>query len=81
MDYCDSEWFALEMNRVNSVFETASKYCILDSFDDYDGYSISSKYFLNTVVDIIVIELNSPNPVHFSSLIPKMLTFTLATSY
>ena len=50
------EWFALEMNRDHSViFEIASKYCILDSFVDYDGYSISSKGFLPTVVDIMVI--------------------------
>ena len=56
MDYSDTEWFALEMNRNHSVtFETASKYCILDSFVDYDGYSISSKGFLTTVVDIMVI--------------------------
>ena len=61
MDYCDIEWFALEMNRDHSViFEAASKSCILDSFVDYDRYSISSKGFLPTVVDIIVIELNSP---------------------
>ena len=32
------------------VFETASKNCILDSFVDYDGYSISSKGLLPTVV-------------------------------
>ena len=37
------------------IFETASKYCISDSFVDYDGYSISSKGVLPTVVDIIVI--------------------------
>ena len=37
------------------VFEIASKYCILDSFVDHDGYSISSKGFLFTVVDIMVI--------------------------
>ena len=43
LDDQDIEWFALEMNRYNSVaFETASKYCISDSFVDYDGYSISS---------------------------------------
>jgi len=54
--YCDIEWFALEMNRDHSViFEIASKYCILDSFGDHDGYSISSKGFLPTVVDIMVI--------------------------
>ena len=53
---CDVEWFALEMNRDHSVvFEIASKYCISDSFVDCDGYSISSKGFLPTVVDIMVI--------------------------
>ena len=36
-------------------FETASKYCILESFVDHDGHSISSKGFLPTVVDIMVI--------------------------
>ena len=56
LDYCDIEWFALEMNRDHSViFKIASKYCISDSFLDYDGYSISSKGFLPTVVDIMVI--------------------------
>ena len=44
LDYCDIEWFALEMNRNHPViFETAPKYCILDSFVKYEGYSISSK--------------------------------------
>ena len=56
LDYCDIAWFALEMNRDHSViFETASKYCISDSFVDYDGYSNSSKGFLPTVVNIMVI--------------------------
>ena len=55
LDYCDIEWFALETNRDHSViFEISSKYCISDSFVDYDCYSISSKGFLPTVVDIIV---------------------------
>ena len=32
LDYCDIEWFALEMNRDHCVvFEIASKYCISDS--------------------------------------------------
>ena len=49
LDYCDIEWFALETNRGHSVFfEIASKYCISDSFVDYDGYSISTKGFLPT---------------------------------
>ena len=56
LDYCDIEWFALETNRDHSVvFEIASKYCILDSFVDYDGYSMSSKGFVPTVVDMMVI--------------------------
>ena len=56
LDYCDTEWFALETNRDHSVvFEIQSKYCISDSFVDHDGYSISSKGFLPTVVDIMVI--------------------------
>ena len=43
------------MNRDHSVvFEIASKSSILDSFIDYDGYSISFKGFLPTVVDIMV---------------------------
>ena len=56
LDYCDIECFALETNRDHSViFEIASKYCILDSFADHDGYSISSKDFLPAVIDIMVI--------------------------
>ena len=56
LDYRDIEWFALETNRDHSViFEIASKYSIADSFVDHDGYSISSKGFLPTVVDIMVI--------------------------
>ena len=56
LDYRDIELFALEPNRDHSVvFEIVSKYCISDSFVDYDGYSISSKGFLPTVVNIMVI--------------------------
>ena len=56
MDDCDIEWFALEMNRDHSiVFEIVSKYCISESFVDSEGYFISSKGFLPTVVDIMVI--------------------------
>ena len=45
-------------NRDHSViFEIASKYCILDSIVDYDDYSIPSKGFLPTVVDIMVINV------------------------
>ena len=74
LDYCDVEWFALEMNQKHSIiFETAPEECILDSFVDYESYSISSKGFLPTVV-------NLPTPIHFSSLIPKISMFSLAIS-
>ena len=69
------------MNRDSVVFDIASKYCISDSFVDYDGYSISSKGFLPTVVDIWSSELNSPISFHFSSLIPRISMFTLGVSY
>ena len=56
LDCCDIEWFALETKRDHSVvFEISSKYCISDSFVNHDDYSISSKGFLPTVVDIMVI--------------------------
>ena len=63
------------------VFEIASMYCILDSFGDYDGYYISSKGFLPTVIDIMFIWVNSPIPVHLSLLIPLMSMFTLVISF
>ena len=56
LDYSDINRFVLEMNRDHSVvFEIASKYCILDSLVDHDGYSSSSKGVLPTVVDVMVI--------------------------
>ena len=56
LDYYDIEWFALEMNRDHPViFEITPKYCISDSFVDYDGYFISSKGFLPTIVEVMVI--------------------------
>ena len=52
LDYCDIEWFALEMNRDHSVvLEIGSKYCISDSFVKHYGYSISSQGFLLTAVE------------------------------
>ena len=65
LDYCDIEWFALEMNRDHPViFEIPHKYWILGSFVDSEGYSISSKVFLTALVDIMIIcikfSLSSP---------------------
>ena len=55
MDYHDIEWFALEMNRDHSVvFETASKYCISDSFVDHGAHSISSEGFLPAVDKMVI---------------------------
>ena len=56
LDYYDIEWFAFEMNQDYSViFEIAPKYSISHSFLNYEGYFISSKRFLSSVVDIMVI--------------------------
>ena len=56
--YCDTEWFGLETNRNHSViFEIAPKRCISESFVDYEGYSISSKGFLPTVVHTMIISI------------------------
>ena len=69
------------MNRDYSViFETVSRYCIVESFVDSDGYSISSKGFLPTVVDIMVIRVKFTHSCPFTSLILKMSMFTLAIS-
>ena len=62
LDYHDIEWFALETNRDHSVvFEIASKYCILDSFADHYGYSISSEGFLPTVVNMMALSTGGCN--------------------
>ena len=56
LDYFDTERFALKMNRDHSfIFEIAPKYCISDAFVDYEDYSIFSKGFMPTVIDIMVI--------------------------
>ena len=56
LDYCDIEWFALEMSWDHSVvFDIAPKCCILYCFVDYEGYSIYSKRLLPIVVDIMLI--------------------------
>ena len=37
-EVAEVEWFALEMNRDHTVlFEIATKYCIVDSFVDYEA--------------------------------------------
>ena len=59
-------------------FEIPPKHCISDLFVDCEGYSISSKGFLTTVVDITVIWIKFTELVHFSSWIPQMLMFILA---
>ena len=39
LDYCDTEQFALEMNRDHSVvFETVSKYCISVPYNEEDTF-------------------------------------------
>ena len=55
LDYCDIEWFALEMNRDVLSFVRLHPSTVFWTLVDYDGYSISSKGFLPTVVDKMVI--------------------------
>ena len=68
--------------------EQRSFYCFLrlhpkttfGTLVDYDGYSISSKGFLPTVVDLMVILVKFTHSSPFSSWIPIMSSFTLAIS-
>ena len=72
---------ALERNRDHSViFIIATKYCTLDSFCDYEGYSIFSQGFLPSIVDTVVIWIKFTHSSPFNSLIPKMSMFTFAIS-
>ena len=57
------------------IFEIAPKYCISESFVDYEDYSISSKGFLPTVVDIMVIWIKFTHSNHFSSQFLKCQCF------
>ena len=66
LDNCDIAWFALETNRDHPViFEIASKYCILDSFVDHDGYSLSfflfqpQRVFTNTLMTAKLVVISS----------------------
>ena len=55
LDYRDIEWFALETNEIILSFLRLYPSTAFWTLVDYDGYSISSKGFLPTVVDIMVI--------------------------
>ena len=56
LDYCDIELFALEINDIILSFLRLHPSTAFQTlFVDHDGYSISSKGFLHTVIDITVI--------------------------
>ena len=56
LNYCDVESSAWKWTKIIlSFLRLHPKYSILDSFVDYEGYSISSMGFLPTVVDIMII--------------------------
>ena len=67
------------MNWDYVLFLRLNPSTVFQTLIDYEGYS-NSMGFLLTVVDIWSSELNSLIPIHFSSLIPKMLMITLAIS-
>ena len=54
LDYCDIEWFALE-TEIIVWFLRWHPSTAFQTLVDYDGYSIFSKGFLPTVVNIMVI--------------------------
>ena len=48
----------LEKNRDHPVVSViVPKYCILDSYVHFEGYCLSSKGFLPTAVDVMVIRI------------------------
>ena len=55
LDYCDIEWFTLEMDQVPSVILRLHLSTAFWTLVDYEGYSISSMGCFPTVVDIIII--------------------------
>ena len=55
LDYCDIMVCLGNKKKSFCHFEITSKYWLLDSFVDREGYSISSKRFLSTIVDLMVI--------------------------
>ena len=84
MDHCDIEWFALETNGDHSLaFEIASKYCILDSFVDHDGHSISSEGFLPAVVDfrVTLFIVNIPVLGRFCSVLTELFLGAVCALY
>ena len=55
-------WMVGPGNKLRSFcyFDIVPKYCISDSSADYEGYFISSKGFLSTVVDIMAFWIKFP---------------------
>ena len=61
------EWFALEMNQAIQSFLTLYPSTAFQTRMDYDSYSISSKGFLPTIVEIMVTWIKSAYSLPFSS--------------
>ena len=81
LDYCDIEWFILEMNRDHSVvFEIAPNTAFWTLLLTMRATLFLVKDYCPQQQIKWSSELNSPIPVHFSSLIPKMSTFILTIS-
>ena len=55
-------WMVGPGNKLRSFcyFDIVPKYCVSDSSADYEGYFISSKRFLSTVVDIMAFWIKFP---------------------
>ena len=82
LDYCDIGWFTLEMNWDPSVISELHPSAAVDSFVDSEGYSSSSKEYLPSVVDIMIIWVKFSYSCPFLvPWFPKMFMFTLAISW
>ena len=55
LDDCDVEWFALETNQDHLLLLRLHPSTAFPILVDYEGYSISSKGLLPTVVDMMVV--------------------------
>ena len=79
----DREAWCAAIHGVTKSWTRLSDWAELTAFRtliDHDGYSTSSKGFLPTVVDLVVIWVKFTHSSPFS-LFPRMSTFTLAISF
>jgi len=73
-------WMVCLRNEIILLFLRLHPSTVFWTLVNCEGYFISSKGFLPTVVGMMIIWIKFDHPVHFSSPIPKMSVFNLAFS-